>query len=514
MKICVAVPSISDFYFSIDRMTALGARTVCRLIRSAGHEIVFLDFPNSIRKAKSIPRPVALSHLDQYIISETGPVSFFSGYKRLGPVAVECAQIIAESEPDLLLISCFAYAYAEDTLALANAVHAIMPHLTIVVGGAGATVLPEKFLRSESITFVLSGEAETNLNAFLHEYKKSDPDYIEVPGLFFQAGPRISSPMPRRESREDELEWVHSISGRRTGRERLTTSLSRGCPRNCTFCSNHLCHGRRFRKTPIDKVIAGIDSALTGAGVRYLNLEDDNLFADRDYAIDVIRHARKRPEAPAVIAENGIDFGFLDSGALEEVIDLGLNRLNLSLGTLDSRVLERTNRSPGRDRIAELTSYASARGVESVTYFICGLPLDTRQSIAENLHYLSSLKTTIGISLYYPVPGIGGFEDKAIFADSPAYLCCGSSAFPWTNTLSTKTLVTTFRLARFLNLRKEPRKMQIHGDLVRRAIQERRLYTWRKTGSGHEAIPVPHMDDELVKEVITRCDVDMLERHA
>ncbi len=502
MKVCVAVPSISDFYFSIDRMSALGARTVRRLILSAGHEAIFLDLPGSVKKAKSVPRPKALSYLDPYIINETGPVSFFTGYKRLGPDPETCAEMIAQIAPELLLISCFAYAYAEDTISLASAVSVLMPGLTIVVGGAGASVFPEKFLRSGAISFVLSGEAETNLLPFLYEFSRRDPDYSMIPGLFARAGEGAASPVPRRDTVEEELEWIDSVSSGAAGRRRLTTSLSRGCPRSCTFCSNHLCHGRRFRKTPIDRVIAGIDSAAAGKSISYLNFEDDNLFADKEYALEVIRYARRKVEAPSIIAENGIDSGFLDVKLLDTLKELGLTRLNLSLGSVDTDVLSRAGRSPTGSRVAELTSHAAARGIESVTYFICGLVGDTRQSIIENLLFLASLETKIGISLYYPVPGIHGFQDKAVFADSPALLCRGSSAFPWTNTLPTKLLVTAFRLARFLNLMKETESMQHHRELIDRTMRERRLFTWRKIGSGHEAVPVPHLDDELVREII------------
>jgi anaerobic magnesium-protoporphyrin IX monomethyl ester cyclase len=267
-------------------------------------------------------------------------------------------------------------------------------------------------------------------------------------------------------------------------------------------------------------VIAGIDMAgFTEAdgsckNLSQLNFEDDNLFADRDYAFEVIRYARKKLNGPAIIEENGIDSGFLDTELLDTLIDLGLNRLNLSLGSLDSRVLAKAGRNPGESRIAELTSHASGQGVESVTYFICGLPGDTEQTVAKNLLFLASLETKIGISLYYPVPGLQGFEDKTVFIDSPARLCCGSSAYPWTKTLPTTLLVTAFRLARFLNLIKESDKNQQHDELIRRTLREGRLYTWRKAGSGHEAVPVPHMAEDLVTEVITGFNVDTAKGHA
>ena len=488
----------------------MGARVVQRIVKSAGHEAVLIDFPQAVKRAKTIPRPEALSYLYPFIIDETGPVSFFTAYKRLGPESSQCARMIVETEPDLLLICCFAYAYAQDALSLAAAMHATAPGLTIVAGGAGATVLPEKFLRSGEISFVLAGEAEVNLPCFLEEYVKRDPDYGSIPGFFAHDGLKVVSPAPRRETGESELEWVHSLRRGAAGGRRLTTSLSRGCPRLCAFCSNHLCHGRSFRKTPIERVFKGIDSAAAGAmqedtqGITRLNFEDDNLFADPEYALAAVDYARLKLGAPAVTAENGLDAAFLQSVLLDRLIDSGLEQLNLSLGSVDPQVLAGAHRTATGAKVAALTSQAAERGVNSVTYFICGLPGDSRQTVTDNLLFLASLDSKIGISLFYPTPGIKGFEDTAGFLDTSPVICCSSSAFPWTRTLPTESLVTAFRLARLINLMKEPAMRSTHRGLLQKILAERRLHTYRKNGGLRSIVPVPRADADLARAVISR----------
>ena len=510
MRVCIAVPSISDFYFSINRMSALGARTVLYITEKAGHDAVLADFPRLVRRARRIPIHNALSHLKPYLIEETGPASFFTTYKRLGPDPAECARTIAKIEPDLLLISCFAYAYAEDTLSLARAVHACIPRLSIAVGGAGATALPERFLRSEAISFVLTGEAEVNLGDFLHEFVKSDPDYDAVRGLWSKKSGDLIAASPPRETTAEELQWIHAISPELSGGQRLTAALSRGCPKRCAFCSNYLCHGRTFRKVPIERVTRGIDSAARAitsrpAETRWrLNLEDDNIFADREYARAVIEYAADRLNSPTIVAENGIDSSFLNSSLLEKLIDTGLEQLNLSLGSVDAQVLSYAHRNETTKKIEELTQQAAARGVGSTTYFICGLPGDTGQTVVGNLLFLASLKTRIGISLFYPTPGIEGFTDKKMFLDASPVLCCASSAYPWTDTLTTRSLVTAFRLARFINLLKDPRKAEPHTDLINQTIAKRKLHTWQKSGPNTKLVEVPNTDRDLAEEVISQ----------
>ena len=501
MRICVAVPSITDFYFSPKRMSALGARTVVSLVERAGHTPIFFDFPSMTKRAKAIRRPRSLSHLEPYLLSETGPVSFFSGYKRLGPPPEACAKLLLEADPDLVLISSFAYAYAEDSLELAEAVRAVMPGVTVAVGGAGPSVLSAKYLASPAVGYTLSGEAEINLPLFLREFEKTDPDFTVVPGLGIggsSAGPVSTT---GRNTVEEELTWVCDTRTDRGSATRVTTSLSRGCPKRCSFCSNHLCHGRSFRRVPLAKVYQGLNE-LPHTARLHLNFEDDNLLYDSVYGLAVCDYVVKKVPTATFSMENGLDAGFLDTSLLNRLIDCGFHQFNLSLGSANSEVLNGQHRGSLNTRIRELTAEAAERGVQSITYFICGLPQDTPGTVAENLLFLARLPTKIGLSLYYPVPGLEGLENSAVFLSSSARLCCGSSAYPWTGSLSTAQMITSFRLSRFINLIKENGHRGSHHDLIDRTLRERRLYTYKKEGGGKRIAPVPDMDDSLARNVL------------
>jgi hypothetical protein len=263
---------------------------------------------------------------------------------------------------------------------------------------------------------------------------------------------------------------------------------------------------------PIEKAARGIDLAARsiiygGVDAKWrLNFEDDNIFADTEYALAVIDCARDRLHRPAIVAENGIDSSYLDESLLDKLIDAGFGQLNLSLGSVDPEVLSGAHREESANRIAALTSLAAARGVGSITYFICGLPGDTRQVVVDDLLFLASLETKIGISLFYPTPGIKGFEDKTFFLNASPVLCCSSSAYPWTDSLSTESLVTAFRLARFINLLKDKRNSNFHKHLIDKSFNNRMLYTWRKSGCGTELTAVPGMDQDLVDAVIPRLE--------
>ncbi len=90
----------------------------------------------------------------------------------------------------------------------------------------------------------------------------------------------------------------------------------------------------------------------------------------------------------------------------------------------------------------------------------------------------------IGLSLFYPVPGISGFEDLDMFKDLSPSLLCSTSAWPWNKSLSTMDMITLFRLVRLVNLSKRKELDSFMRDFIKRCVMEKRLYTLIK-GSPH-----------------------------
>ncbi|MCK5153423.1 MAG: hypothetical protein KAQ93_03620 [Spirochaetales bacterium] len=121
------------------------------------------------------------------------------------------------------------------------------------------------------------------------------------------------------------------------------------------------------------------------------------------------------------------------------------------MASLDNEQLRAQKRSGNIKKLESIIKYSAQLNIPSITYFICGLKADTHLTMVQTINYLHSLKTSIGISHYYPVPGLVDWQDKDIFLENTQALCKGSSAYPWNNSLSTKELITAFRLARTSN---------------------------------------------------------------
>jgi hypothetical protein len=67
----------------------------------------------------------------------------------------------------------------------------------------------------------------------------------------------------------------------------------------------------------------------------------------------------------------------------------------------------------------------------------------------------------------------------------------GSFAYPWTEALSTKELITAFRLARYVNLLKKVQKTPEDRSLLERIQFTHRLHTLMKSNHTKKMVLVP-----------------------
>jgi radical SAM superfamily enzyme YgiQ (UPF0313 family) len=486
MRITVAVPPITDFYFSPPRTAALGAATVVRALQLAGHETFFLNFMHFGKKAHKVPLPEKLSYLSEITTeNEFGPTAFFTDYRRKGPDPAVCAEQIISTKPDAVWISCFAYAYSDDALALAEEIKKIDNSITITIGGGGPSALPAYFLMNNSIDTVCRGEIEPEIENLLNQTGKSKESFTT----------------------EETMIFVPVVLPPHRGTIRISLSLTRGCPKHCAFCSNFLTQGRKFRRSPLEKVreeINRLDINQATAGSMHFAFEDDNILLDREYFYAVLSYIQKIFPGATFSAENGLDYLLLTEEVIDRLIGYGITQFNLSAGSMDSSTLKSQHRVFNFKKLKKVISYIHTKGIKTILYFICGLSEDTPETVVNSLLELSKLPVEIGISPFYAVPGLPGFEDKELFLNNPAYLCKGSSLFPWNKSLTTRQLMTAFRLARLVNLCSHPDRDR---ELFDKCFLSGMIFTRIRGKDQNKPVPVESCDSSMVNRFFQNINI-------
>ncbi|HET7618535.1 MAG TPA: radical SAM protein [Gemmatimonadaceae bacterium] len=145
--------------------------------------------------------------------------------------------------------------------------------VAVVIGGLHASFAPDE--AREHADAVCVGEGEDLWPRILDDFSRGgraalQPFYREAaPGTYDLS----HSPMPR----------FDLLLGRRYNR--ITVQTVRGCPLDCEFCGASKLYGPKYRRKPLDKVLAEIRRIkdLWGDNA-FFELADDNSFANRRWA--------------------------------------------------------------------------------------------------------------------------------------------------------------------------------------------------------------------------------------
>lgn len=500
----VVIPPVYDFYFTPHRFSSIGPNIVINQLKKKGIDATLLNLALMAKNGTTISLPSELSYLKPFILEdETGKCSFFKTYKRFGPSDQQCSQIINSIKPDLCFISCFAFCYAPSALQIAQLAKQCDPNTITVLGGAGVSAYPEYFLKNSNVDYTLSGEAEINLGDFLDYLLTSNVSSQNISGFGWKQNGEIHQSSVINYTSSAQIECPLILTDESKSACFYTVSLSRGCPSKCKFCSNRLCHGSEFRRCSqkqLDGLYKQLKKTLSDSPKSIsLNFEDDNLLFDYPFWIEFIRLLKIEFPDTRFYAENGIDYRLMTEDKCRELISRGFSQFNFSIGSVNESTMKTVSRELCSDHYSKLLSIASESSIPVISYFICGFPDDTVESVIRNLAFMYRHRTLIGISLFYPVPGIEGYQQKTIFDRLSPILCCGSSAYPWHNSLSTETLITAFRLSRVINLSKSAVLNQDEKDLLDRIFNSGKLFTWRKNRSELLLSEVPNQDKQLVK---------------
>jgi len=483
----VVAPSIQDFYFTPGRALALGAESVKAQLEKSGVYTELFNFPLLNPRGKQIAPVTGLDHLKPYIISgERGPLSFFSGYKRFGPAHSDSARMILSTDPQVIFISLFAWAYGENAIKLAEEIRKLKGgDIPIILGGPGAAVLPDYFRKTGLFQFISTGDAEDVIVPILKILNEKSENFSAVPTGF-----NAKQPSPALSFRIDNK-----------GSQWLSMTVSRGCPLLCQFCSNFLTQGRKLRTTSVDILKTELENlSIDRSKNIHITLEDDNLLVRKSYFNELLEMIKTILPLSTFSIDNGLDYTNMTTEYADYLLSMGFNRFTFSLGSSDLKTLKEEKRPGNFRKLEEILNHLQKRDIPVSTFLICGLPEDTPSTIIDSLIYLHRLPTDIGISLFYPVPGIPRFEDKEIFSGKPPSLCCGSSAYPWGQSLTTEEMITAFRLARLSNLINKRDKSAVETELTGMILSERKLYTIQ--GKSKRIIKVRNLNEPMEKDFL------------
>ena len=143
----------------------------------------------------------------------------------------------------------------------------------VILGGLHVTALPEEAARHADA--VVLGEGEPLWPRVMFDLRRGDLEPVyDARALRFDLW---QAPMPRYELLDVEKY------------NRLTVQTQRGCPYDCEFCAASIRIAPGFKTKPVEKVIAEVRRIRSIWPQPFVELADDNTFADKAHGRALVR---------------------------------------------------------------------------------------------------------------------------------------------------------------------------------------------------------------------------------
>jgi len=187
---------------------------------------------------------------------------------------------------------------------------------------------------------------------------------------------------------------------------------SRGCPFQCAFCAAHLVQGARMRYRGVENLLDEIDLLLCRHGIREIHMVDDNFTFRKDYVMEFCVQVNARGLRFPWTCPNGVRLDSLDRELLQSMKAAGCYAVTIGIESGSQRVLELIGKKTTLREIREKAALIRGVGLDSIGYFILGIPTETR----EEMRSTASLSLRLGLRranfmLFHPYPGTRMYEE-------------------------------------------------------------------------------------------------------
>lgn len=189
---------------------------------------------------------------------------------------------------------------------LVNAVKKANPKTITVLGGPHATALPhEPFVLSQT-DFVIAGEGEQTSLELIQALLKRRGSFSRIAGLYWKKGKKIIKNKPREFIKNlDEIPFpardlidLKDYRGWFVTKKTPETSIffSRGCPFNCTFCSNCVWKSAKpwLRLRSPKNIVDEMEHLKKDFGIREVFDHSDEFNNSLPHALSICREIKER----------------------------------------------------------------------------------------------------------------------------------------------------------------------------------------------------------------------------
>jgi len=314
--------------------------------------------------------------------------------------------------------------------------------IPVVLGGPHVSVLPAESVRRPEVDVVARGEGEAiwiKLCEIIEKAQQTNPNFSARELLDVQNGlldsllgvsyvthegqelhnpdhPPIADldtlPFPAYHVfKMDHYTNLQPATDAVDGSKSFSVMTSRGCPYRCTFCSQSIMPIKWRARSP-ENVLAEWEHLTWNMGAQEIGVLDDsaNIQVDRLEQMADLFIEHKVNHVPWIFV-NGIRANLATQELLGKLKRAGLKRVAFGVESGDPDVLLSIDKKIDHDTIRRAFKNAKTVGLETIGFFIIGLPGETEESMDRTIKFACEVDPLIAnFSMMTPYPGTKVWE--------------------------------------------------------------------------------------------------------
>ena len=288
--------------------------------------------------------------------------------------------------------------------------------ITTICGGVHPTIAPEEVVNTPGIDIACVGEAEETV-VELCDALEEGRDCSGIPGLWLRRrGDVVRNPARPLLTDLDSLPFPdRSIFNPALfcddQHPRGTLMASRGCPFNCSYCSNHAQKSvypnpkEYVRLRSPENVVEEIEHMVAAdARIEFVRFDDDILTMDREWLGRLSELYRSRVGMPFICNSR---VNFIDREMARALADMGCSVVCMGIESGNPWLREKVlNRHMGSERIVEAFALCRESGMKTVSTNMVGLPMEDTSMVLDTIKLNARCHPdTIQVSTFIPYPG-------------------------------------------------------------------------------------------------------------
>jgi anaerobic magnesium-protoporphyrin IX monomethyl ester cyclase len=327
-----------------------------------------------------------------------------------------------EGDTDVIGISCMFSQDWPEIRRLIQMIRRRFPSIPIVAGGEHITATAGFTLDSTpEVDVCVIGEGEETI-VDLTRAMESGTSYETIPGLMLRSeGGNRSTGSRTRIRALDDIPWPawdlvpldkYLDNGLGYGVDRgrsMAMVATRGCPYECTFCSNPEMWTTRWYARDPEKVLDEMQSYQEKYGATNFDFYDLTAIVKRSWIIDFTRSILDRKMNITWQLPSGTRSEAIDTEVSQLLYASGCRNMSYAPESGSPEVLKRIKKVVKLDRLEASVTGAVRAGLNVKLNIIMGFPNESRQELGQTVRFLARMALAgvhdMSISLFSPYPG-------------------------------------------------------------------------------------------------------------